>query len=195
MIRTVIAAIAFISAGAIFFLYTQPAYDEVQASQAQIDQYNSALEKATELQTLKQSLLSRYNAFDPNALSRLQKLLPDHVDNIALILELDSIATKYGLGLQNVDIASSGSQATAQTGALGAIGASRQSYDSLTLTFSTQGTYGTFLQFLTDLETSLRIVDLVSLTVAPSGTSNTAAGRPAEPVYNYGITLRTYWLK
>jgi Tfp pilus assembly protein PilO len=195
MARLIIAVISFVAAGAIFFLYTQPTYDTVQTEQAQIAQYDAALDKATQLQTLKQTLLSRYNAFDTNSLDRLQKLLPDHVDNIALILDLDSIASRYGLMLQNVDVSNSGGQAAMGQAAIGAIGASNQAYDSLSLTFTTQGTYSNFLQFLTELETSLRIVDLASLTISPASSNTTTGVKPAEPVYNYNITLRTYWLK
>jgi Tfp pilus assembly protein PilO len=191
MIRLIIATIAFLVAGGVFFLYTQPAYDSVQASQAQIAQYNQALDKATELQQLKQSLLSRYNSFDTTSLDRLQKLLPDHVDNIALILDLDSIASRYGLALQNVDVSRSGGQTPVNQTAIGAIGGSNQTYDSLLLTFSTQGTYDNFQQFMNDLESSLRIVDLSSLQIAQVGSS----GSTGQPLYSYAITLRTYWLK
>jgi len=197
MARAITASIAIIIAGGVFFFYTQPAYDTVQSSQAKINQYNTALDKAAELQTLKQSLLSRYNAFDPNSLDRLQKLLPDHVDNIALILELDSIATRYGLALQNVDISSGGAggqSATNQT-AVGAIGGASRSYDSITLRFSTTGTYTNFLQFLTDLENSLRIVDLSSLAISRTVVASGAVNRSSEPLYGYTITLKTYWLK
>lgn len=196
--RLIIGTVAILIAGGVFFFYTQPSYDTVQATAAQIDQYNQALDKAAELQTLKQTLLSRYNSFDPNALDRLQKLLPDHVDNIALILDLDSIATRYGLALQNVDISTPGTATPTNQTAIGAIGDANQAYDSLTLTFTTQGTYSDFLQFMTDLENSLRIVDLSSLTVsrvALSTTNGAANSAASTPVYSYNIALRTYWLK
>jgi Tfp pilus assembly protein PilO len=194
MIRLIIGTVAMVAAGGIFFFYTQPAYDSMQTQQAKIDQYNQALTKAAELQTLKSSLLTRYNSFDPTSLDRLQKLLPDHVDNIALILDLDSIASRYGLGLQNVDISTSGAQTPTNQTAIGAIGNNSQQYDSLTLTFSTQGTYANFLQFLSDLESSLRIVDLATLSVsrAPSSPGTSVSD---SRIYAYTITLRTYWLK
>lgn len=189
MIFTILAAVG---AGAIFFLFTQPLYATAQQQQAQIAQYNAALDKAAEMQQLKQSLLSKYNAFDPNSLDRLQKLLPDHVDNIALILELNALAERYGLALQNVDVSNSGnSSAAGDQSALGAVGGSSQLYDSLTLHFATQGTYSTFLQFMNDLESSLRVVDLQSLTVAAAS----SGGASAVPQYTYTIVLKTYWLK
>jgi len=186
MPRLILGIIGIIAAGAIFFLYTRTTYDSVQVTRAQIAEYDTALDKATELQQVKQTLLSRFNALDQNALDRLKKLLPDHVDNISLILEIDNLAGKYGMALANVDISSS--QADSST-SVGSVGSVNQGQDSLTMKFSTEGTYDDFLQFLTDLESSLRIVDLVSLSLAPSALSSPT------PVYRYGITLRTYWLR
>jgi Tfp pilus assembly protein PilO len=193
MFKTIISIIAFVLAGGMFFFYTQPAYDLVRADQVKIDQYDQALDKAAQLQQLKQSLLSRYNAFDPGGLDRLQKLLPDHVDNIGLILELDSLAGRYGLALQNVDVSTPNTQTPSSKTTVGTLDNANQTYSSLTLTFSTQGTYDNFVQFINNLQSSLRIVDMVSLSINPA----TATGRAAssQPLYTYQVTLRTYWLK
>ena len=195
MIRLITAIITAVIAGGIFFFYTQPAYDIVRADQAQIDQYNQALDKAAQLQQLKQTLLSRYNAFDSGSLDHLQKLLPDHVDNIGLILELDNLAGRYGLALQNVDVSTPSTQAPSAKSTVGSLGDANRAYSSLTLTFSTQGSYDSFVQFLSDLQSSLRIVDIVSLTVSPASTGSGAHAGATQPLYTYQITLRTYWLK
>jgi Tfp pilus assembly protein PilO len=187
--RTIVSLICLVAAGAVFMLYTKPSYDNVQSDNAQIAQYDQALEKATELQQLKQTLLSRYNTFNPADIDRLQKLLPDHVDNVRLILDLDSLAGKHGMALQNVAVSGAENKTTTSQTASGAIGASKQKYDSLTIKFTTQGTYDTFRSFLADLEKDLRIVDLVSLDLS------NAAGAGANRLYTYDITLRTYWLK
>lgn len=188
MTRLIIAAIGFVIAGAIFFLYTQPAYNKLQGERTKIAQYDAALDKAAELQSLKQNLLDRYNAFNSSDVERLQKLLPDHVDNVRLILDLDSLAGRYGLGLQNVEVSTSDSGGSKS--AIGVIGTSNQKYESLTLTFATLGTYEAFTRFLSDLETSLRIVDLAALSI-----TSASSGESREPIYSFKITLRTYWLK
>lgn len=175
---------------AIFFFYTSPSYDTMQTYSAQSVQYNAALDKATQLQEIKQSLLSRYNSFDPNALARLSTMLPDQVDNIRLILDLDNLAGKYGMSLQNVDISSPDTQSGS---VVSSIASASQSYDSLTIQFSTHGTYGQFTQFLSALQSSLRLVDVVSLSVAPGGTS--LPGSQGEPIYAYTMTVQTYWLR
>jgi len=192
MVRLIITIVAFALALGIFFMYTQPTYDSTRELKDKIRQYNQALDKAAELQQLKQALLSRYNAFDPADLSRLQKLLPDHVDNVRLILDIDNLAGRYGMALQNVVISTPGKdKENEEESSLGAIGESQQKFDSLTLQFSTQATYPLFMQFLQELESSLRIVDLVSLTLTPE----TDATASKEPTYSFDITIKTYWLK
>ncbi len=209
--KLVIAIVGVVLAGGVFFWYTKPTYDSSQALRADIAQNDAALDKAAELQKLRQTLLSRFNTFNTADLDRLQKLLPDHVDNVRLILDLDKLAERQGIALQNVDVSNAQKQTAKSQTALGTIGASNQKYDSLTLTFSTVATYASFVEFLENLESSLRIVDLVSLTIAsaggsaavvssatnafPTNATNSGTPRSSEPFYTYNMTLRTYWLK
>ncbi len=190
MLRLIITALCLAIAGAAFFLYTKPAYDSVVKIQKTIAEYDLALNKANELQKLRQSLLTRYNAFDPRQVDRLHKLLPDHVDNVRLVLDLDTLASRFGLALQNVVIGAL-SEPEAKSAAATTIGGSAKSHDSLTFKFSTQGTYSDFVKFLEDLERSLRIVDLVTLTISPA----TNVEKAEEPIYRFEVTVRTYWLK
>jgi hypothetical protein len=140
------------------------------------------------LKSLEQVLLTRYNSFDPAAIDRLQKLLPDHIDNVRLILDLDHLATQHNLALQNVVVSTPTTQSVSETVA-GSIG-DTQKYDSVTLQFSTTASYTEFMKFLVDLEQSLRIVDLLSLHI-----STAAAPIKGEPAYAIDVTMRTYWLK
>ncbi|MFZ2887004.1 MAG: type 4a pilus biogenesis protein PilO [Minisyncoccia bacterium] len=185
MFRTLISLIGVAGAVALFILFTKPAYDGVATLRAENESYDLALEKAAELQRLKQSLLSRYNAFNPQDIERLHKLLPDHVDNVRLVLDLDTLASKHALALQNVVI----SRPSSAEETRGVIGPSTQRHESLTFEFTTTGTYDRFKIFLMDLEDSLRIVDIESLSM----TAGASAG--GEPVYTFDIVLRTYWLK
>jgi Tfp pilus assembly protein PilO len=203
--KNIVSGIAAVLAIALFFFYTKPAFDTVQSLQAQNAQYDAALAKATQLESLKQSLLAKYNSFDPNQLTRLSTMLPDQVDNIRLILDLDNIAQQYTMSLQNVQISEpaatgSGTNGTQPTTAIGQIASNQQPYDSVTLQFSTHGTYGQFKQFLSDLQSSLRIVDVVSMAVTPSGSGPStsvkgdATSTADSYAYGYTMTLQTYWL-
>lgn len=190
MIKLILSVAALSVASAIFFMYTQPTYDGVKQIKQQIREYDQALDKAAELQQLKQSFLSRYNAFNPTDIAHLQKMLPDHVDNVRLVLDLDNLAGRHGMALQNVVISNPVSD-TGDGSVLGTIGAARQKFDSLTLRFSTSATYNSFVQFLEELESSLRVTDLVALNLVP----DTSASDTSEPKYRFDITIRTYWLK
>lgn len=198
--KTIFALTAFALALALFFFYTKPLYDSTGDIQADITQYDQALDKSTQLLQKKQQLMSRFNAFNPSDLDRLQKMLPDHVDNVALILDLDSLASRYGMGLENVDVSSDQSSGSGTDAASTIAVASTLKYESLTLRFSTRGTYTDFRQFLDSLQQSLRIVDITALTMSPDSDSTTnvagaAAAASSEPYYKYDISLRTYWLK
>ncbi len=188
--KNIISIVGIVAALGVFFFYTKPTYDQTQVQREQITEYDAALVKANELQERKQVLLKKYNEFQPEDRDRLQKLLPDHVDNVRLILDLDNIASRRGMALQNVVVSTPGAGQTTQT-AVGTITSSKQKYDVLTTKFGTQGTYAGLQQLLTDLETSLRIIDLIDLKVAPSA----AAVLSSEPLYSFEVTLRTYWLK
>lgn len=192
MFKSIFSVVSVVAAGAIFFLYTQPTYDQVKSMASEISQYDEALNKAAELQQLKQALLSKYNTFNPSDIAKLQKLLPDHVDNVRLILDFDSIAGRHGMAIQNVVVSSSQSAKSSQT-AIGTVSASKQKYDSLTIKFTSQGTYEDFRGFLDEMQRSLRIVDLVSLTI--TRTSDAPVTGSSGPLYNFEVTMRTYWLK
>ena len=192
--KTIFSLIGLAIAGGIFFMYTQQTYDATRALQAQVAEYDQALEKAAELQQLKQTLLSRYNSFNLADIDRLRKLLPDHVDNVRLILDMDNLAAEHGMAMQNVVISSPASEG-AEGEEVVVIGGSGEEYDSVTLKFTTQGPYESFKTFLADLESSLRIVDLVSLKLSQGVDSQAIQSSIAGSSYQYEVTIRTYWLK
>lgn len=197
MTRSFISLLCFLVAGGTFFMFTKPAYDGLGATQAKIAEYDSALAKAKQLQAKKAELEQQERLFAAADLDRLQKMLPDHVDNVRLVLDLDDLASRHRMALQNVTMNApqTGVASAAGSTAIGTIGSSAQKYDSLTLQFGTDGTYDDFMAFLTDLEASLRIVDLVTLTMTPATPGAGATSVVAVPRYHYDISIRTYWLK
>lgn len=191
MIKTIATFVMLGIAGGVFFMYTKPTYDAVQGVKAEVAQFDAALDKARELQELKRQLLARFNTFSTEQLNRLSHLLPDHVDNVRLVLDLDSIASRYGMAIQNVVIDRPDAGKTETV--IGALTNQGNLYESLTMQFSLRGTYGSFTMFLRDLESSLRLVDMVALTIQQEAPEEGVAR--AEPVYRFNMTVRTYWLK
>lgn len=167
-------------AGGLFFGFIDPTYSRVKELRAEESEYNEALNRSRELQEVRDSLLARYNAFSQSALQRLEKMIPDHVDNVRLILDLDAMASKYGMRVRNVEIETAESRANR-----GQIGPEERAHESLILTFTVSGTYDTFRSYLADLERSLRLSDVVGIAFTANDTG----------IYDYTVSLKTYWLK
>lgn len=187
----------------IFFVFTNPIFNDISTLQAQGASYNEALDNSKALENERDKLTAKYNSINPDNLTKLQKLLPENVDNIRLILEIEQIALPYGMALKDVKY-NAGDTENATTGAGAAAvvqggGITKQTpkdYGIFDLEFSTTGTYDNFINFTKDLERNLRIVDISSIVFSSNVTNvglNVKANSPE--VYKYDFKIKTYWLK
>lgn len=179
MMRLTIPTILILISVGLFFGYIDPTYQGIKKLRVKESTLNKALNQSKDLQKVRDSLLSRYNTFSQQDINRLTKLLPDHVDNVRLILDIDSIASKYNMRTRNVTVSDVSSEN------VNVIGSNQSAVDSVILSFSVAATYDNFIRFIKDLESSLRIVDLVGLSF--SSTEGDA--------FNFNISIKTYWLK
>lgn len=85
-----------------FLLITSPIYDDITALQAEAEVYNQALENSANLQKERDRLTTKYNSFAAEDVTKLEKMLPNSVDNIQLILEIQEEAAKRGIVVKNV---------------------------------------------------------------------------------------------
>lgn len=161
-------------------------YVEIKEVLKEEEKFDKALDKSKELKEIRDALLSRYNTFSTNDLDRLGKLLPDHVDNVRLVLDIDHIASTYGMRIKNVNI----SVVEDNDRQRGVIGPDDKLYESVGLSFSITSSYDILKQFIKDLEKSLRIVDVMSISLTSAETEEIT-----NDLYNYDIGLKTYWLK
>ena len=168
-----------ISAG-LFFTYIDPAYQKIGDLRGGEKQYNEALNKSKELRMIRDQLLSKYNTFSTEDVSDLGKFLPDNVDNVRLIMEIDNLASKYGAIVRSVNVAKSLSKGEKET-----LGPKIGDFDSITLDFAIEAPYANFVKFLNDLTNGLRIVDVANLSFESSELG----------FYKYRLSVKTYWLK
>lgn len=166
----------------LFVLYTNPTFQELKGAQAKVSAYDDALDKSQELKSLRDKLQSARNAFSPQDEQKLIRLVPDQVDNIRLIIDINSIAARRGLALSDVALGEVSRSSTDSSGI--AIGPTGDPIGSVNLGFSVVATYEDFLAFLQDLEHSLRILDIQKLTF----------GAATNGKYTFNFTIRTYWL-
>ncbi|MDE1965985.1 MAG: hypothetical protein KGI41_01950 [Patescibacteria group bacterium] len=189
MSNRLLPVLALVIAAGIFFGYVNPTWTgSISSVQSEIASYDSALASAGQYQQKQDQLLQEKNAIPADKLARLSTLLPDSVNNVQLILDLDALAARTGVALSNFDTqssAASGASASAAPAAAGAIALSSSPVDSLTVSLAATATYGAFRQFLAGLEQSERLLDVTDVEISPSTTG----------VYDYKLTLRLYWLR
>ncbi len=193
-----------------FFTFTSPMYQEINGKRAEAASYDEALGNSKALESERDKLTKKYNAISKENLDRLMKMLPENVDNIRLILEIEKLAAPYGMLLRDVkydtevkDVAAKPTPASvAITNTPSAAPSSRKDYGTWELQFSTTGTYTNFLNFLNSLERNLRMVDIVSIRFSSvdspvgvsSGGASLSQGSASTP-YKYEFRIKTYWLK
>ena len=166
-----------LSAG-LFFSYSDPTYKDIKKIKKTKIKYDEALGKSKELRIARDNLVNKYNSFSENDLTRIRKMLPDNVDNVRLIMDINSIAAKYGAFIRNVKVNTSEDEEKMKI-------INKKKYDSVVLEFSISATYEDFLKFIFDLKNSLRLVDIIKLDFSSiSDTEN----------YKYNFTIKTYRL-
>lgn len=180
-----------------FLVFVSPLYKEISLLKEQVSSYNQALDNSKALENERDKLTQKYSTIDPVNLDKLTKLLPDNVDNIRLILEIEKIASPYGMILKDVKYETASREvekpknSVVQGGA--AIKKNSSEYGVWDLSFSIEGSYSNFLNFTRDLENNLRIVDISSIQFS-SETAANSSKNTAES-YSYSFTVKTYWLK
>jgi hypothetical protein len=183
MSQYLLPIILIVAAVGLFFGYTNGQYQGeggIKSLKAQVVSYDEALDKSQELKSLRDQLLSRYNTFTTEDKDKLQKVLPDNVDNIRLVIDINNIASRHALAVKNLNIGKTSGDAKPATEKLGA----DEAVGSVELGFTVSSDYETFLAFLADLEHSLRLVDVESITFDTTQTG----------VYDIGLSIQTYWL-
>ena len=195
MFRFIIPGVLVAIAVTAFFLFVQPLYGEIGTLRTEKASYDEALSNSKALENERDKLTQKYNSITAENLDRIKKLLPENVDNIRLILEIENVAVPYGMVLKDVKYnqtvkANANASAGEVTG--GATDNSSREYGAWDLEFSTTGTYSNFTNFLKSLESNLRIVDISSIDFS---STDTPLPGSAEPAYQYRFKIKTYWLK
>lgn len=186
MNKNVTATILIVLAVGVYLTFTSSRWQEVKAIRAVNAEYIQAISNADELIKVRDQVLANYNAFSAEDRDRLNKIVPDTVDNIRLIIDLNNVASRRGVTLQNVKAGTEGESPTTVVRV-----SDDASYiptpilDTVDVSFNVSAPYTQFIAFMRDLESNLRIMDLKSLTISADDSGT----------YDFGVELTTYWLR
>lgn len=172
----------------VFFVMVKPKYTALQDLRTQVAAANANLDTAAKLAQSRDQLIATYQGISKADLDNLKTLLPDSVDNIRLIIQINSLATKNNLSLlRNVDYQTEQITPTTQDPMI-----VQRPYGEFVMSFQTTGQYKNFLAFISDLEQNLRLVDVTKVEFAPV---EQGVQQSAGTSLSYKVTLQTYWLK
>lgn len=175
----------------IFFVIIDPQWNEVKDLQDEKEANNEMLTLAKDLQDKRDRLRNSFNNISTQEKEQLAKLLPDTVDNVRLVLDINNAAEKYGVIIRNITVQSEDEQKNIDSQII--TSDLNDDIGTITLGFSITSTYDVFIQFMQDLEEALRIVDIRKLEAqrivqqSPLGTNT--------EFLNFNVELDTYWLR
>ena len=182
--KSIFPILLIVAAIGLFVVITNPQYQSVKDLQAQVDSLSEALNKSGIILEKRTELQTQYNNFDKKDISGINKLLPDNVDNVQLVLDMNGVARNHGMILRNIKIQDQNNGSSAQGGQT-TLGPNNSPVGSISLSFDVTGDYQSFTTFLKDLERSLRIVDITGISFKSND----------KGVYDYVVNVKTYWLK
>lgn len=188
MYRFLTPILALIVTVTLFFTFIQPTFIKYREIDIKINDYDAAFTSADKLLQSVSDLQAEKDAISQSDISRLMTFLPDSVDEVAVVLTLDDLATKYNLVLEDIKIKSlrskDGAQAQAPTTVfqddtketnkeiIGADGTkvkrSQDNVETISLSFTVTGEYTNFRKFTADMEKSLALMDISSLSITES---------------------------
>ena len=141
---------------------------------------NEANTKAAALRVIRGQLTDDKNKISGENMDKIERMLPDSVENVSLILEINNIAKQYGMNIKGTSIAESTAARSSAS-----VGPDSQKYGAISLSFSVTTSYDNFLTFLKALEDNNRLVDVTGLSFSAAKGDN----------YDFNVTIQTYWLK
>ncbi len=181
--KTTTAFIFILISIGLFYTVINPHYEKVKVLQTQANQYSEVLDNVEELSQKRDELLLKYNALPKAEVERVNKALPNNIDTVKLALDFDSIASKYGISIKNIKTSERRDDAANNLGIIQVT--PTNTYQTVVVNFTFVSNYENFRKFIKDIESSLRIIDIRSISFATSDSGLT----------EYTLSIDTYWLK
>jgi Tfp pilus assembly protein PilO len=184
----------------LFFSYIRPAYDVLGAFQEQESRVNEALVKSNELKNRTTELVAKYADFEQqgSTLTKIQTTLPDSIDAVRLVINIDALAQKQGVTVTSFELPRIDRNVPESVPVVE--GVPEQVIDPVadaTLRVVANGNYANLKAFMQSLEKSLTILDITELSLAPYipvAQTNVPVNK-ANGMLQASILLKTYWLR
>ena len=189
MNRYIAPIILLILSGAIYAFYIEKNYQDIRTQFAKEKELSGYLVDAANAQQKLDELAREYQNFPPDADEKLNILLPDSIDHVRFLFDVDAVAKKNGLEMKGgvVEIIKKNDT-------------NNLPYSKAQISFGTTATYPIFRTFLRDLERSLALRDFNNISFKSAEVTDEVVNtkdtfKPDFSVYDYQIQLTSYSLQ
>lgn len=163
---------------ALYLSYISPTYIEIQKALVREHELSGYIADAKTAQVKIDALKAQYAAFPAGADQALHALLPDSIDPTRLVVDMDAVVSKLGLVMKSPNVALEA-------------GTDGSPLDVYRVSFSVSAPYAVFRDFLHNLEASLALRDMGTLSFK---TSDSGGSTGPNAVHDYGLSISTYSL-
>lgn len=171
--------------GAVYVIWIDTPYKDVATLREKAKVIEGYIADADSAQAKLDKITEKYKAFPQDGDHRLQVLLPEKIDTVRLVIDVNEIAMRHGMTISKPMASKAAKDET-----------SAREYAPYSLSFTTTATYKVFREFLGDLERSLALREIVSLAFTSSESTPDSNGvvSPEYSTYSFGITIASYGL-
>lgn len=207
MVRILLPLIILLIAGGAFFVFTEPMITApkmidpiskqlvggVLALYKEKQLLSTAINDARRLEVRIADLDTKLNLISDNQLKRLDTFLPDQVDEVQLIVDVNNIAARSGMKISDVEVSLAETERSNKSSKESSLANISPKVTPMTLSFSVTGTYSQMRSLIDNLGQSLQIMDINNLTFSQPESGGVDEEEIKLPTYN--ISLTTYFIK
>lgn len=224
MIKPILSLIIIVFSLGFGFFYSKPAYTSIQSARNDLKKLDQTAQSVSEIKKIIAETGKSLSEVDPDGLARFDVFLPETLDGVRFANNLQQIGAANMIILSEIKVEqkengkkqdkSAGSQA-ANAGAVGKVltidknlaennsasakagTGSGEKYVATKASFTFAATYSGFLLFLNDLEKSLGLINITSLSFEELATSEEekSSQKDMPPLYQFSVEIETYSLK
>ncbi|MEK7461487.1 MAG: type 4a pilus biogenesis protein PilO [Patescibacteria group bacterium] len=165
----------------LFYTFTNGQYQEVKMLHALSSEYKNVLQNVAAIVELRDRLHAAYETLPVEEIERINKVLPDNIDTVRLAMDLDSMASRYSISLDSIKV----EEEIAEGADLVVLPEQTKVYKKALVSLEFVSSYANFIRLLPDIEKSLRIMDIKSVSFKANESG----------LYEYKVAVETYWLK
>lgn len=186
--KSIIQLVVICICGLVYMFYIKPVGEEIRGLMSTKKQYDTVLSGSIELKRQRDSVNADYRTIDPQNLDRLNKMIPDNFNPVLFANELSFMASRYGMLVR--DFKTDETRVDTREAIINQVDI--DPFRTFTVSFKLTGPYTQFKSFLNDLERSLRVVDIVGLSLRSIGGQGSGSVSNA---YEYTLEVNTYSLR